>query len=78
VRVGETVRLVPQAHEQELRLRILGEDEGVRIPRDEHLLLAFGESNHGELEIEFLEHGERGRELPLAAVDHQEVGLGGE
>ena len=54
-----------------------GQDDGAGlVPRDKDLLVAFGQAAHGD--VVYAQAGkllDSSRELRLAAVDHQEVGL---
>ena len=75
----EAVRLVAHALQQlELR-RVVAEEERLGIPRPEHLLDPLGQRDDRDAALaEALQHAQPGRELPWAAVDHDEVRQGRE
>ena len=74
VRDREPVGLVAHLLEQVQRLGVARDAHRLRLPRPVHLLEPLGEADHADvLEPELLEHAHRDAELPLAAVDHEQV-----
>ncbi len=75
-RDAETVRLVAQVANHLQRLARAAEVVGHRIVRIEDLLDALGESHDGHpiLDAQLTQHGIGARQLPLAAIDHDQVG----
>jgi hypothetical protein len=75
----EAVRLVADPLQQLQPWRMAVELDRVRPVGDEHLLVPLGQRDHGDArQVECLQSRHHGRELPLAAVDHDQVRRGRE
>src|SRR3954468_3163543 len=70
----KTVRLVAQALQQVEALARAGQDDGVLLSWEPHLLQPLGETDEGDLlDAELVEHGLRGVDLGQSPVDDDEA-----
>ena len=76
---GEPVRLVAHALQQLQLRRVVGELQRRGPAGDEHLLDPLGQRDHHHAALaEAAQRPQARRQLALAAVDHHDVGQGGE
>jgi hypothetical protein len=73
--LGEAMSLVANILQQPQRERVAAEPQRLGLPRHVDFLLAFGQRDkRGRGDVQFPKSGDRGVQLPFAAIDQQQIG----